>query len=113
MFATVLPRLLFDGWRGDDYGRLFSDDDRLKRLCTAVRKAVRSHGADGVVVEVWSQLGGQHSTHLIRVIRQLGAELAKAKSTLVLVIPPPVYHGYHLFCSINLHQFIFESLIIY
>ena len=71
--TLVLPRVLFDGWSGQDYSELFS---RAKAVPAAVKTIVKEitvselnryplHSTasqkkklDGVVLEVWSQLGG-------------------------------------------------------
>lgn len=48
---------------------------------------------DGVVLEAWSQLGGQHSDDMGRVIGHLANHLKEFKLIFILVIPPPIYHG--------------------
>jgi len=45
---------------------------------------------DGVVLEVWSQLGGQARKALQMLIKLLGEALTKADLKLILVIPPPI-----------------------
>lgn len=48
---------------------------------------------DGLVLEVWSQLGGRYTEELIKIIRRLGRKMKKSSLALILVVPPPVYHG--------------------
>jgi chitinase domain-containing protein 1 len=45
---------------------------------------------DGVVLEVWSQLGGQGRKALQMLVKLLGEALTKADLKLILVIPPPI-----------------------
>ena len=45
---------------------------------------------DGVVLEVWSQLGGQAKKALQMLIKTVGDALKKANLTFVLVLPPPL-----------------------
>lgn len=54
---------------------------------------LQENGFDGVVLEVWSQLGGQYSEELSKVINQLSHFLRDRKFVVILVIPPAVYHG--------------------
>lgn len=45
---------------------------------------------DGIVLEVWSQLGGQAKKALQMLIKTIGTAFKSAKLTFVLVIPPPL-----------------------
>lgn len=54
---------------------------------------MKKYKFDGVVLEAWSQLGGQYSDEMGRVVGHLGNHLRESKFIFVLVIPPPVYHG--------------------
>lgn len=82
----LVPRVLFDGWTKSDYLELFSDSaimmslgkfmaQQLKvshativvcicvyiiKTCGCYMTSFQSHGFDGAVLEVWSQLGGHH-----------------------------------------------------
>jgi hypothetical protein len=56
-------------------------------------------------MEAWSQLGGQHSNEMINMIGHLSNHLRESKFIFVLVIPPPLYHGYTtLFSSISIRD---------
>jgi len=90
--VKIIPRLLFDTWNGQDFLQLFTDPSSVHRLTSAVSKCVEENGFDGIVLEVWSQLGGQYSEELVKIIRQFGRKLRKLDLTFVLVIPPSVYY---------------------
>ena len=92
--VKIIPRVLFDKWSADDYVRLFSDAwrvDAIAKLLTGT--VVAKHGFDGVVLEVWSQLGGQAKPQITAVVERLGKAVRSREKTFVLVIPPPVYAG--------------------
>ena len=91
--AKVIPRVLFDKWSGQDYMSLFSSDDKVKKLSQTLKDACIQHDFDGLVLEVWSQLGGQAKNELRNVIIQIGIALRKIDKLVVLVIPPPLYHN--------------------
>ena len=91
--AKILPRLLFDKWTGADYMALFAPDSvEVDKLKKALVDVTIQHDFDGLVLEVWSQLGGQARPQLRKVITEISAALKKAGKLSVLVIPPPMYH---------------------
>ena len=57
---------------------------------TSVSVSSQAYKFDGVVLEVWSQLGGQAKKALHALIKSIGEAFQKANLVLVLVIPPPV-----------------------
>uniref|UniRef100_A0A0P4Y7A4 Chitinase domain-containing protein 1 n=1 Tax=Daphnia magna TaxID=35525 RepID=A0A0P4Y7A4_9CRUS len=91
--VKMVPRLLFDRWSGQDYARLFKEKSRIWELNRVISEAIKENGFDGIVMEAWSQLGGQHSDEMIRIIGHLSNHLKESKFIFVLVVPPPVYHG--------------------
>ena len=54
---------------------------------------INKNSFDGIVLEVWSQLGGQAKEQLIYVIRTIGKKVRSNGKKFILVIPPPVYAG--------------------
>ena len=77
----VIPRVLFDKWTGQDYINLFRDGWRVDAVAKLITKTVTKQGFDGVVLEVWSQLGGQAKPQLTSVIKAIGKALrAKDKA---------------------------------
>lgn len=112
----VVPRMLFDRWSGQDYMRLFQERDRVFELSNVISNvlkvtisqhyshpirqsllilydAIQENDFDGIVLEAWSQLGGQYSDHFAKVIGVLANHLHESKHIFILVIPPPLYHG--------------------
>ena len=77
----VIPRVLFDKWTGQDYINLFRDGWRVDAIAKLITKTVTKQGFDGVVLEVWSQLGGQAKPQLTSVVKAIGKALrAKDKA---------------------------------
>ncbi|XP_037094017.1 chitinase domain-containing protein 1-like [Pollicipes pollicipes] len=91
--VKVVPRLLFEDFTGPDYLQLFQSRQSRQRLAETVVQTLQDLKLDGVVVEIWSQLGGQRRTELATVVRQLAAVLRHRHLTVGLVIPPASYHG--------------------
>jgi len=89
--CRILPRVLFDKWTGEDYMQLFSQPWRAEAIAKHVTAAIAKHGFDGVVLEVWSQLGGQAKRQITEVIQTIGQAVRAKAKLFVLVIPPPVY----------------------
>ena len=54
---------------------------------------INKNSFDGIVLEVWSQLGGQAKAQLTHVIRTIGKKVRSNGKKFILVIPPPVYAG--------------------
>ena len=90
--AKILPRLLFDKWTGSDYVKLFSHPEEVQKLSKVLVDLCAQNDFDGLVFEVWSQLGGQAKPQLRQMITDLSAALRKSNKLTVLVIPPPLYH---------------------
>ncbi|CAD5111391.1 DgyrCDS705 [Dimorphilus gyrociliatus] len=88
--VKMLPRLLFDGWSGEDFHRLFSSEDEVEECAETIAKFVKSNRFHGIVLELWSQLGGHRREELLHVIEHIGKELRKNKKLFVVVIPPPL-----------------------
>jgi len=91
--AKILPRILFDKWNVNDYIKLFTESNRLNNFCEILVDLCHKHDFDGLVIEVWSQLGGQARSELRKVIMEIGEALKKAGKLSVVVIPPPLYHN--------------------
>ena len=80
-------------WTGDDYVRLFSDSNRADALTRSIINVINKYAFDGVVLEVWSQLGGQAKPQLTKLIQKIGKKIRSKNKIFILVIPPPVYAG--------------------
>ena len=84
---------MFDKWTAKDYMALFQENAKLVKLCETLSRACQTHDFDGLVIEVWSQLGGQAKPEMRTVLNEIGKELKKIGKISILVIPPPVYHN--------------------
>lgn len=89
----VYPRILFDGWTAEDYETLFGSAEEMRALSKAVLTFYKNHKFDGIVIEVWSQLGGQAKRPLSDCIKSICRTFQKAKRKCILVIPPSEYQG--------------------
>jgi len=56
-------------------------------------KTAKENELDGLVVEIWSQLGGQARPQLVQLLGSLASAMHAENLLFVLVIPPPVYQG--------------------
>jgi len=91
--AQILPRLLFDRWAGKQFVELFSKEKKQKQLKKLLVKTAKENELDGLVVEIWSQLGGQARPQLVQLLGSLASAMRAENLLFVLVIPPPVYQG--------------------
>lgn len=55
-FFIVVPRILFDGWSGNDYTKLLGSKEEMTALTNTFIKAAKKFSFDGYVIEVWSQI---------------------------------------------------------
>ncbi|ELU10805.1 hypothetical protein CAPTEDRAFT_174783 [Capitella teleta] len=93
--TKMVPRVLFDGWSANDYHVLFSSEDEIEECAEALLKFTKSNKFAGIVLEVWSQLGGKRKGELAHFLEHLGETFHDSKKELILVLPPPVMQGNH------------------
>ncbi|KAL3888021.1 hypothetical protein ACJMK2_000405 [Sinanodonta woodiana] len=91
--VKMVPRILFDSWTGKDYQNLFSSEDEMEDCINAILEFIKEKGFDGIVVEIWSQLGGYRRKELIHFLTHMGKMFKEQGRILVLVIPPPLQAG--------------------
>lgn len=91
--TKMVPRVLFDGWTGQQYQKLFTSEDHQEDCIEAILNFIKENSFDGVVIEIWSQLGGQAKKELIHFLTHMGESFKAADKTFILVIPPAVYDG--------------------
>jgi len=92
--TLVVPRILFDKWTSKDYISLFNDPHRTDEISRLIINVIKKNQFDGIVLEVWSQLGGQAKPQLTNVIKSIGQHIRKSGKIFILVIPPPIYAGH-------------------
>ena len=105
-------RVLFDKWSGQDYINLFREPRRAEDLARTIVKAITKYGFDGIVLEVWSQLGGQAKPQLISVIKTISQAVRDRDKAFILVIPPPIYAGDQVWLQIKPFGCYFVSALI-
>lgn len=89
--TKIVPRILFDGWSVEDYQAVFSDEDITEDCIDAIVQFMKENKFDGVVVELWSQLGGKARKELVHFLTHMAENFHNSNKELILVIPPPVY----------------------
>lgn len=85
--VKILPRLLFEGWTAADFQNIFAKEAKAKELAEYIVHIVKHHQFDGVVLEVWSQLGGHYKSELAQLITVIADELHESGLEIILVIP--------------------------
>jgi len=91
--VKVIPRVLFK-WTGQDYMQLFREPWRADAIAKKISdEVIEKYDFDGIVLEVWSQLGGQVRPQISDVIAKIGQAVhsCKGNKLFVLVVPPPIY----------------------
>ncbi|XP_062507525.1 chitinase domain-containing protein 1-like isoform X2 [Corticium candelabrum] len=86
----ILPRLLFDQWSGHDYQALLSSEAAVQELTSVITGFCKMNNFDGVVMEVWSQLGGQARLEMSQLLSYVAQNFHANNLKLILVIPPPI-----------------------
>ncbi|KAI7815376.1 chitinase-domain containing protein [Rhyzopertha dominica] len=87
--TKIVPRILFDGWSGQDFVSLLSKSSGKTALAETFVDTCKDWRFDGLVVEIWSQLTGRvKNDMLVDLIRQIGIAMKKEKLDLILVVPP-------------------------
>lgn len=91
--VEIVPRVLFDGWTGNDYHAMFSSEAAQQDCIDAILGYVQAQKFSGIVAEIWSQLGGHRREELAHFIGHLGDAFRAANKKIILVLPPPVGQG--------------------
>ncbi|XP_064652305.1 chitinase domain-containing protein 1-like [Lineus longissimus] len=91
--VEIVPRVLFDGWSGADYNELFSGEDSMEDCISAILKFIKSYKFSGIVLEIWSQLGGYRRNDLLHFLAHMGETFHANKKTFIVVLPPPSGKG--------------------
>ncbi|ESO82099.1 hypothetical protein LOTGIDRAFT_135362 [Lottia gigantea] len=91
--TKILPRILFEKWTSNDYRALFTDEDVVEDCISFILNFLKKNKFDGMVLEIWSSLGGTNRNELIHFINHVADFFHDAKKTFILVLPPPIYAG--------------------
>lgn len=69
----MLPRILFDGWSGKDWmkmmQRVVKTKEEARDIARIIWNTLEDYEMDGIVLEMWSQLGGQAKPEAIKLIK--------------------------------------------
>ncbi|KAL3316594.1 Chitinase domain-containing protein 1 [Cichlidogyrus casuarinus] len=90
---NIVPRLLFDGWSGENFDKLFKNPENIKRLVDAFLPDYKRLEYDGIVLEIVSQHSGTSQRALIDFLKILSRYFRTNGMEFILVVPPPVYQG--------------------
>eukprot|EP00111_Clytia_hemisphaerica_P025037 TCONS_00073716-protein len=88
--AKIVPRMLLDGWSLEGFVSLFSQSQYMYKFVDTIVNFVDERNLDGIVLEIWSQLGGNYKSEASQLIKELGEAMMSRKQKLILVIPPPL-----------------------
>ncbi|XP_048257205.1 chitinase domain-containing protein 1-like isoform X2 [Haliotis rufescens] len=89
--TKMVPRVLFDGWNYSDYKAVFASEDLIEDCINTILKFLKKQGMPGIVVEIWSQLGGHMREELVHFLTHMGEMFRADNKLFILVIPPPLY----------------------
>lgn len=85
----IVPRVLFNEWTSKDYTDLFIDSNEQLELTNTIIKFCKTYKFDGIVLEIWVQVGGSvRSDVLIDFITLVAKTFKSNVLELILVIPP-------------------------
>jgi chitinase domain-containing protein 1 len=62
--------------------------EAMKKIAKVISRTVDENNFDGIVLELWSQFGGQMRPQVARLVSEIAGELRHAGRIFVLVIPP-------------------------
>ena len=60
--AKIVPRMLLDGWSLEGFVSLFSQSKYMYKFVDTIVNFVEERNLDGIVLEIWSQLGGNYKS---------------------------------------------------
>eukprot|EP00002_Diphylleia_rotans_P010690 TRINITY_DN2121_c0_g1_i3.p1 TRINITY_DN2121_c0_g1~~TRINITY_DN2121_c0_g1_i3.p1 ORF type:complete len:323 (+),score=50.92 TRINITY_DN2121_c0_g1_i3:109-1077(+) len=87
--VLILPRVQTHGFSPDHWIKMWTHEDYT---ITMITRLCLENGFDGIVLEMWDELGGYIKPHLTKVyqfFKKLRADFDKHDLKLVLVVPPP------------------------
>lgn len=91
--VKILPRILFEKLRMEDWQALFNEESELQAFVKMAVDKSEELKFDGYVLEIYMQLGGQSKHHCSHLISDLAEGLHQANKLITLVVPPPITKG--------------------
>ncbi|XP_067624959.1 chitinase domain-containing protein 1 [Eurosta solidaginis] len=87
--VKIYPRFVFDKFTERDFSLLLTMDVERVRLSELLVNVCKEYEFDGIVIELWNQLGGRvDEQFLVTLVQQLSLALKNKNYGLILVIPP-------------------------
>ncbi|XP_001606607.1 chitinase domain-containing protein 1 [Nasonia vitripennis] len=88
--TKILPRILFEGWSGDDVLELFNNIQKRDKLIRVLTDLTEAYLFDGYVLEIWNQFAfsGAKKKLIISIINSIADGLRKKGLDTVLAVPP-------------------------
>lgn len=91
--VKIVPRVIFDSWMNSELHALLTNDKLPSLIGRQLTELAVEHNFDGFVVEIWSSFATQQKLSLVNILVKISAHFKKHGLQLILVVPPPVYHG--------------------
>jgi len=86
----IVPRVHFDKWTLKYYANVFKSPDLSNKLARLISTTISDLFFDGVVLEFWSQIGGDFKIEAANLTKTISRHLRKSNKIVILNIPPVV-----------------------
>lgn len=86
--VKVLPRLIFEEWKLDDFLAETSGVHAAKSLAQFISSEASEHQFDGFVLEMWQPVETAVRRRIAQLVAAIGDELHRSGRLAVLVVPP-------------------------
>nr|CDS26995.1 Glycoside hydrolase chitinase domain containing protein 1 [Hymenolepis microstoma] len=90
---TFAPRVIFEQWNAGDFQKVLTNSQYRLDCIKALRNLCRTHGFNGLTLEVWMQHFGTSQQVLMDFLIELAKGLHIDAKFLILPIPPSIYKG--------------------
>jgi len=67
--VKIVPRVIFDHWTSPHFLQVFEDQNLADKVGYLIAKTIIDNKFDGLVLELWSQLGGQAKLQTTQMVR--------------------------------------------
>ncbi|CAG0912393.1 unnamed protein product [Notodromas monacha] len=84
----VVPRILIDKWKSDDFVKLFGNREEQADFITTMKNGLSLHKMDGIVLEIWRQAPPSLKDDLVTFLVNFGRSMQKDNYMVILAIPP-------------------------
>lgn len=71
--VSVYPRFIFDNFNENDYSKLLTYESERNAASSVIVATCKQYRFEGIVLEVWSQLGGRvEDSHILQLVTDIG-----------------------------------------